>query len=540
MAQASLPAPATPVRVIVRVVDGAANAVVEAIVSAGGAVEREIGLIDSLVVTLPPSAVSTIEANSGVVSVTPDGKIELLSGSWAPQGDQGSMLSLSRVSGATDLWRSGYTGEGVDVAVIDSGIVPVQGLDGPGKVVNAIDLSFDAPSEDLRYMDSFGHGTHLAGIIAGRDGSVPVGKEHQEQKGFLGIAPGARLVNVKVGATNGVTDVSQVIAAIDWIVRNRQSGDLNVQVLSLAFGTDSDQAYTIDPLAFAAEMAWHSGITVVVAAGNSGSDMGHLADPATDPYVIAVGADDPNGTYATHDDVVPEWSARGDGTRNPDLLAPGVSVVSLRDPGSFVDSSFPGARVDERFFRGTGTSQAAAVVAGAAALLEQQRPGITPDETKALLTSTARSIPGADATAQGAGLIDLGRAMKARTPVATQSWPRADGSGSLEASRGSIHVIAPDGTELSGEQDVFGQEWDALRWGSLNWEALRWSTETWTALRWSDLSWDALRWGALRWSALRWSGVDWSALRWSALRWSALRWSALRWSSTFWNDGPPA
>jgi serine protease AprX len=517
------------VRVIVRAEEGAARTLEAALRSVGGTLERRIPLIAGAIADVPVQALDALARRDGIASVTIDRPVRLLSQGWRAGTDDGSLLSVTKVSGARDLWRAGYTGEGIDVALIDSGVAPVPGLDGPGTIVNGADLSFDAPSDALRHLDAFGHGTHLAGIIAGRDGSVERGAEFQNREDFLGMAPGARILNVKVAAVNGVTDVSQVIAAIDWVVRHRNTDGLNVQVLALAFGTDSGQDYRVDPLAFAAEEAWHAGITVVVSAGNAGTADGRLTDPATDPYLIAVGANDPNGTYPANDDTVPAWSSTGDAARSPDLVAPGVSIASLRDPGSWVDAAFPQARVGDRFFRGSGTSQAAAVVAGAAALLEQQRPGLTPDQTKALLVSTAWRLPEADPRAQGAGELDLRSAMKAATPAVEQTWPRSDGSGSLESSRGSVHVTGPDGQELVGDVDVFGRPWDALRWSDMQWESLRWSSTTWCGLSWSDLAWSDLAWDALRWSSLRWS-----ALRWSSLRWSSLRWSTDLWAATVW------
>jgi serine protease AprX len=169
--------------------------------------------------------------------------------------------------------------------------------------------------------------------------------------------------------------VSQVIAAIDWAVQHRNSGGLNIRVINLSYGTRSTQSYTIDPLAHAVENAWRHGIVVVTAAGNNGPGTA-LSMPAADPYVIAVGAVDHVGTDTSDDDRVSDFTNTGTPIRRPDLLAPGKSVVSLRTPGSYADRSHPEGLVTgdrhQRFFRGSGTSQAAAVVSGAVALLLQQ------------------------------------------------------------------------------------------------------------------------------------------------------------------------
>ena len=191
--------------------------------------------------------------------------------------------------GAHYAWTQGYTGQGIDIALIDSGVVPVNGLTAPGKVINGPDLSFESQADNLRYLDTYGHGTHLAGIMAGRDDAVSEPTLANAYDHFIGVAPDARIVNVKVADSRGATDVSQVIAAIDWVVQHRNDNGMNIRVINLSYGTDGTQDYLVDPLAFAVEQAWKAGIVVVVAAGNDGEGS-PLRNPATDPFVIAVGA----------------------------------------------------------------------------------------------------------------------------------------------------------------------------------------------------------------------------------------------------------
>ena len=322
----------------------------------------------------------------------------------APGWDENSSAPVTRLALVNDvinadkLWSHGVDGSGIGVAVIDSGVAPVPGLDGAGKLINGADLSFDSQSDATRYLDAYGHGTHMASIIAGNDGT---------KRGFRGVAPGAHIVNVKVGATDGSVDVSQVIAAIDWTVQHRNDPGLNIRVISLSYGTDSLQGYQIDPLTTAVESAWRNGIVVVVSGGNGGTIHPSLTDPATDPYVLAVGAADIRGTANKRDDRVADFSSRGNAARSVDVVAPGVSIAGLRDPGSMIDDLHPDAVVDGRFFRGSGTSQATAITAGAVALLLDARPDLTPDMVKAILRKTATPIDGAKKRDQGAGMINV-------------------------------------------------------------------------------------------------------------------------------------
>jgi serine protease AprX len=523
------------VTVIVREAPGHGDEPEQLVAALGGSVTRQIELIGGFVAELPADRVAELELSALVDDVAANQQLQLTSyDGFDPRTDAGSMHWIAgEVTGAGEYWNNGIAGEGVDVALLDSGVAPVEGLITPGKVIHGPDLSVESQDDDLAHLDTFGHGTHMAGIIAGRDSSASAPYTKGEENRFLGMAPGARIVSVKVADANGATDVSQVLAGIDWIVQHRRSNGMNIRVLNLSFGTDGVQDYRLDPLTYAVEQAWFHGIVVVVSAGNDGYGSTQLNNPAYDPYVIAVGGADGKGTYGVSDDVVGSFTSWGNAVRRPDLVAPGKSVVSLRSPGSVTDLANPTARVGTRLLRGTGSSQAAAVVSGAAALIVSQRPSITPDGVKALLMRTARSLPAADVLAQGSGMIDLKRARDTATPASVQRWPRATGLGSIEAARGSSHL--DDGTAvLSGEQDIFGAVWDANRWSSASATASAWSAGTWNGNRWSGDGWLANRWSASQWTANRWSGNRWSASDWSANRWSANRWSGDGWLAAGW------
>ena len=510
-----------------------AHAAAQSVASVGGHVVRTLGIVNGVEATVPASAVPWLASQPGVVEVTRNAPLHLLSTSFDPTGDVGSAYNTTRLTGAQTYWANGYTGRGVDVALIDSGVVGVNGLTAPGKVINGPDLSFESQVAGTTYLDTFGHGTHMAGLIAGRDDAAT--SYAGDSSDFVGMAPDARILSVKVADAHGATDVSQVIAAIDWVVQHRNDNGLNVRVLNLSFGTDSTQPYTADPLAYAAEVAWRNGIVVVAAAGNAGfAPSGSLTDPATDPYVIAVGASDTQGTTATADDTVASFSQNGV-HRKPDLVAPGVHLVSLRDPGSYVDQTYSGTGlVGTRFFRGSGTSQATALVSGAAALLISQHPSLTPDQVKGLLDSSARPLSNQSANAQGNGELDLNAALTAVPSASTQWYTHSNGSGTLEGSRGSVHLVM-NGATLQGEQDIMGQAFNSAAMAAAESNATSWSAGTWNATSWSGTSWSGTSWSGTSWSATSWSGTSWSGTSWSATSWSTQAWSSASWSGTSWS-----
>ncbi len=494
----------------------------------GGRAGRTIAAITTVVLIfgLAPAT----PASAGLLDGTVGGEGGLLGGvlsgngfqlglfdEFAPNGTPTRLGQVRTAIGGDAANNAGQDGTGIDVALIDTGAVPVAGLDTAAAVTVGPDLSFDRQSGLADGLDGYGHGTHLAGIIAGRGDA--------QNKG---IANGARIVNVKVGASNGAVDVSQVIAAIDWVVQNRKAGGLNIRVINLSYGTDGTQSSQIDPLTHAIESAWRNGIVVVVAAGNSGRA---LINPATDPYVITVGAATLKSGLLTSDRVA-DYSSVGSAARRVDVVAPGTSIISLRDPGSNIDDAHPDARVDDRWFRGTGTSQAAAVTSGAVASLLEARPTLTPEQVKGVLRSTARPLASSPADSQGAGMIDLGRAIKATVPTTTQTFVRSSGLGSLEQARGSVHVTLGT-TALVGELDVQGASWTPSAWAPLAsagtaWTGSRWNGNVWTAGSWVD--------GAAPWPGRTWKGTTWSGQTWTGDAWTGRTWKGDTWTGRTWKS----
>jgi serine protease AprX len=551
------------VSVIVRGGHGDSAAVQQAVDRVGGHVTRTLQIIDGVAATVPADAAGALQRQPGVIEVSPNAAVHMqglfggLGSRLTPVTDIGSLYNTTLMTGARSYWSAGYTGQGVDIALIDTGVVPVNGLRASGKLIYGPDLSFDSQAANLRNLDTYGHGTHMAGIIAGRDDTAVAGQYAGDSRDFLGVAPDSRIVSIKVADSHGNSDVSQVLAAIDWVVLHHADQGLNIRVVNMSFGTDSYQSYVYDPLAFAAETAWHAGIVVVGATGNRGWKTGVL-DPADDPYLIAVGAADTNGStnYANH--TVAAFSSGGDGVRNPDLVAPGAHIDSLRDPGSFIDVTYPKGRISTRLFRGSGTSQAAAVVSGAAALILSQNPQLTPDQVKALLTSTATPLAGAPAVDQGSGELNLRSALYAVPALlAVQLFVPSLGTGSLDGARGSARM-SWNGVDLRGEVDIFGMPvdtlglaqsllngsvwtggvfngvaWTGAGWGTMltadGWSGQAWNSATWTNNSWSNNSWSNNSWSNNSWSNNSWSNNSWSNNSWSNNSWSNNSWSSASW-----------
>jgi serine protease AprX len=393
----------------------------------------------------------------------------------APQPEDGAArarASIDLIRQASGADATNLTGAGVDVAIIDSGVIGVGPLGGENKLVRGPDFSEDGWIPELRGLDTFGHGSHMAGVIAGDDPAT----------GYRGIAPGARLVSVKVSGADGLTSLVRVLMALDWVRRNRDAQGLHIRVLNLSLGVDARRSYVHAPLAYASEQLWYRGITVVAAAGNQADETGRLDLPAADPFLIAVGATDTADTADTADDTVADFSSR-DATRPPDFVAPGTHVVSMRVPGSTLDEEFPAARIGDGWFRGSGTSQATAVVSGLVALLLEARPNLTPDQVKALLKAGAVNLP-ADVSADGAGRVDLARSLALATP-------------SLEAAAQHFQPAVMDlvvlwqelWAESSGSSSPVGvgeNGWTGRRWSGIQWSGRRWSGRRWSSNDWGD------------------------------------------------------
>jgi serine protease AprX len=319
-----------------------------------------------------------------------------------------------------------------------------------------------------------------------------------------------------------------VIAAIDWVVEHRNDNTANkIRILELSYGTNGVQASTLDPLAHAVENAWRAGIVVVAAAGNTGGNS-KLLNPASDKYVLSVGALDTVGTYLPNDDLVTPFTNRGDSSRRVDIVVPGRTILSLRDPGSYIDTNFPSARIGSSLFKGSGTSQATAVAAGNIALLLQKRPTLTPDQVKAAIMSTGVTVKQASSQDAGLEYMDIFMASVATASTSRQSWPMSTGKGTLEGARGTIHV-SDGGVSLTGENSIWGP-FSTSTWAAACSAHTAWNGGSWLGNELTGSGYVAVTGGISSWTGRAWSGRAWSGRAWSGASWSAVAWLGATWS----------
>lgn len=374
----------------------------------GGWVRHHLPAVNALAGHLPLGALFPLVEHELVQRVTLDYEVRAL------------LDVASPAVGAGPVWEAGGGGEGVTVAVLDTGIYPHPDLVGARNRIRAFkDLVAGNPCP----YDDNGHGTHCAGDVAS-DGRSSGGR-------YRAPAYRADLVGVKVLRKDGGGSASTVMAGVQWCLDHKEAHGL--RVLSLSLGGPALLSYREDPLCQILARAWEQGLVCCVAAGNAGPDGRTIQSPGIAPEVITVGAMDDRRTPDRRDDRVAAFSSRGptpDGLTKPDVLAPGVNVISLRAPGSFLDKTSLGARVDSWYLNLSGTSMATPIAAGVAALVLQRNPALTPNQVKAILTGTAEDR-GYPPDVQGAGYLDaaaaVSRAASAHDAPAPEG-PAAPGS----------------------------------------------------------------------------------------------------------------
>ncbi len=439
-------------RIIVRTVDG--RPALPLIAAVNGVAGRYFPWLGGQVAIVPDAALDRLASRPEVASISLDRAV------------RGTMDRTTSATGSR--WvveRLGVTGAGVGVATIDSGVDPShEDLD--GRVVHFADF---VNAQPFAY-DDYGHGTHVAGIIAGSG---------QRSNGARrGVAPGAHLVVLKALDVTGNGFTSNVIAAIDYAIANRTT--YNIRVLNLSVAAGVYESFTKDPLTLAAKRAVDSGIVVVAAAGNRGRDLtgqpqyGGITSPGNAPWVLTVGASGDLGTPDRRDDVVARFSSRGpaaiDENAKPDLIAPGVNIESTADPSSALFAAHPSSRLwgtvktgSEPYLSLTGTSMSAPVVTGAIALMLEANAALTPNAVKAILEYTAEVRDGYDHLTQGAGFLNARGAVElARAFSGAGLPPELSG----DPVRWSRHIIWGNRRIAGGMLGARASAWNlGVTWG---------------------------------------------------------------------------
>jgi serine protease AprX len=498
----------------------------------GGSVIEPLAVADAVLANLTPLEVSLLQAIPAVV-VTPDVAVFVAgspSGTHAPSG------VFTRESGATSVWSGGDTGDGVNVAVLDTGIDPLP--DFAGRLAGGVDLS----GEGNPLHDSYGHGTFVAGLVAG-NGASSAGE-------YSGEAPGAGLVAVKVAGATGQTDLATVIAGVSWAVSNRSAFDIGVLNMSLGYQPIASTA--LDPLDRAVDVAWNSGIVVVTSSGNAGPFNGTVLSPGDDPQVITVGGLDDMATPALADDTMAPFSSAGptspDGWYKPDLVASGRSVVSLRAPGSTIDTGFPSARIGSGNFVGSGTSFSAGITSGAVALILAAHPSDTPSQVKAALLAGTTRGPVGNPFVDGHGALSVANAIElapvdlgqgALVPAVamggTVSLPVTWAASSWNPSNWSSLAWNGGPTSLAWNgSPLTSLAWNSLAWNGSDWNSLAWNGGAWNSLAWNGAGWNSLAWNGSSWNSLAWNGSAWNGASWNSLAWNGNGWNSLAWNGSQW------
>jgi serine protease AprX len=419
---------------------------------------RRVPIAHGIAVELTAALIDHFRADANVARLIYDAPVRL---SDTPFNPTALAAAYPAVVDAVTTWSNPVaplTGQRIGVAIIDSGIASHPDLG--NRVIASQDFNPNVTGTD----DAYGHGTAVAGIIAG-DGTASLGQ-------YIGVAPQANLINLRVNDGTGAAPTSAIMNAILWAVINRNT--YNIRVLNLSLQASVQESYRTSPIDAAVEYAWLKGLVVVVAAGNSGSNSALYA-PANDPYVITVGATDDNGTPSTADDTLASFSSFGttqDGFSKPDFVAPGRHIITTLAPNSSFAINYPAFMVGPGYIQLSGTSVAAPIVSGVAALYIESTPTVRPGQLKGVLLATSNHLA---ITGSGAGYPDAARAI-AYLGLLGNSDHGLDPNNYLKV----LYMAANNLTTLPVVS------WDSVSWDSVSWDSVSWDSVSWDAVSWSS------------------------------------------------------
>ena len=450
---------------------------------------RQLGLVGASSAKVKVRDLDRLANDADVTFVAPDAPVMQLG-----TVDYGQLSTAYPFADkATKAWDIGLTGQGVGIAVIDSGVAPMAPF---GTRLVQVRMPWQADGSSLD--DVHGHGTLVAGLAAMQSGN---GK-------YIGIAPGATIYAINVNRPEG-TRSSDVIEGLGWVFDH--AGEFNIRVVNLSLGETIPSSYTQSALDLAVERLWAKGVAVVVSAGNAGPGVVDYA-PANDPLAITVGSSDDRGTKAATDDTLAPFTSVGvtaDGYAKPELLAPGRLVASLVPAGSVLDLQAPAAnRLGDRWVKISGTSFSAPQVAGAAAIVLQQHPEWSPDNVKWILAKKGHTLLGTTIPALSLNFVDNFAGSPGRANQGVMALVCAPGS-----------VCLPD-TGMS----TLSSSWNSSSWNSSSWNSSSWNSSSWNSSSWNSSSWNSSSWNSSSWNSSSWNSSSWNSSSWNSSSWNSFGW----------------
>jgi serine protease AprX len=513
-------APDELVRVIIQKA-GSSNEAESLVERFGGMVLKDLSLINAFAAEMSLDDAFLLAQNDSVQWVSLDAPV-ITTGKPVKDTDPLPETYFLDTLNVRAVWDMGYKGEGIGVAVIDSGISTDRDFSTePGtpftRIVKAVGFATDSNTT----ADLYGHGTHVAGIIGGHGGA--------SDGLYSGIAPKIDLINLKISDDYGMAYESDTVEALQWIFDNKEQ--YNIRVVNLSVQSTVMMPYHESPLDAAAEILWFNGVVVVAASGNYFSDYTFnpvRAAPANDPFIITVGASNEKGSTRIQDDSVANFSAYGvtlEGYYKPEIYAPGKDIISVLANSSPWKYEYPDRVImDDEYFRISGTSMAAPMVAGAAALLLQAEPNLTPDQVKYRLVHASESL----------STLPYLNVYKALTTPTTESANEGIIPHMLLA---KMALIAYWSTEECGETcDWENVDWGAVNWDSVNWDSVNWNSVNWNSVNWNSVNWNSVNWNSVNWNSVNWNSVNWNSVNWNSVNWNSVNWNSVNWNSVSWND----
>lgn len=461
---------------------------------AHGHLDRQLNLVDGIALDLPAKKLAELSQVPGL-TITPD----------APAHPTGLTYTSKQLwvanTGIDKLWNARATSNPTDtrtqsdlsaptIAIVDSGVDTSRVADFGGRVVQSVNLS-TLPNNSPG--DGRGHGTFVAGIAAG------------QAAGYAGASPRSNIVSLDVMDDTGTARTSDVIAAAQWILANKDK--YNIKVANFSLHASNSSSFTHDPLDKAVEKLWFAGVTVVAAAGNYGVPNGPSGvkyAPGNDPFVITVGAADMDGNPNPKNDTAPFWSAYGytnDGFAKPEVAADGRYMVGPIPMGSTLAIQKADHIVSPGYIELSGTSFAAPIVSGIAAQILARHPDYTPDQIKGALMVTARPTPQAVPGSLGLGEVNaVQSAFVSQIPNPNKAL---DQFVTTDPAGGNLPVFDAVSWSDTAKANV---SWDAVSWGDVSWGDSSLAAISWSDVAWSDVSWgDSLASADVSWADISWS-----------------------------------